>query len=135
LDYLRKQHLLQVNHGVPSELLSKSELHSIIPELQNDDLEGGLYCAEDGYLDPYSVMQGYIKKAKQLGANYVYEEVDYICKEKGKVSGVKLKNGEMYQAPIVINCAGPWAAALSESIGLPIPVVPLKRQIIQFDIE
>lgn len=54
---------------MPSELLTPDELQNVIPELTTDDLVGGLYCAEDGYLDPYSVMQGYAKNAKQLGAN------------------------------------------------------------------
>ncbi|RNF39005.1 NAD(P)/FAD-dependent oxidoreductase [Planococcus salinus] len=131
---LEAQLALQHQYGVPSELLAPEALKAIVPELTVDDLQVGLYCGEDGYLDPYSVMQGYIRKTKQLGGNYVYEEVAEILQEKGKVTGVHLQNGEIYQAPIVINAAGPWAPALSEKIGLPIPVVPLKRQIIQFDI-
>jgi glycine/D-amino acid oxidase-like deaminating enzyme len=134
IDQLKKQMELQQSYGVPSELLAKEELHSIIPELHIEDLQGGLYCGEDGYLDPYSVMQGYARKAKELGANYVYEEVDTISTGGGKVTGIQLKNGQTYEAVTVINCAGPWAPALSEKTGLPIPVVPIKRQIIQFDV-
>lgn len=58
---LKAQAELQRNYGVPSELLTPDELQNVIPELTTDDLVGGLYCAEDGYLDPYSVMQGYAK--------------------------------------------------------------------------
>ncbi|WP_163970315.1 NAD(P)/FAD-dependent oxidoreductase [Oceanobacillus halotolerans] len=134
VEQLQKQLALQQENGVPSELLSKEELLSIIPELEINDLQGGLYCHEDGYLDPYSVMQGYVRKTKELGGTYIYEEVETILQEKGRVTGVKLKSGDVYHAPIVINCAGPWAAELSERLGLPIPVVPLKRQIIQFDV-
>jgi len=134
MNQLEKQRQLQKQHGVPVELLDKSDLLNVIPELNTDDLQGGLYCAEDGYLDPYSVMQGYIRKAKQLGADYIYEEVDTILYEKGFVRGVQLKNGSRHTSPIVINCAGPWAPYISKKINLPIPVVPLKRQIIQFDI-
>ncbi|SDQ19782.1 NAD(P)/FAD-dependent oxidoreductase [Virgibacillus salinus] len=134
MDQLQKQANLQREYGVPSEFLSPEELVTIIPELNTDDLQGGLYCAEDGYLDPYSVMQGYAKKAKQLGATYVYEPVETIIKNNRGVTGVQLENGDTYHAPIVINCAGPWAPALSETINCPVPVIPLKRQIIQFDI-
>ncbi|MEJ8765671.1 FAD-binding oxidoreductase [Oceanobacillus sp. HCA-5259] len=134
ISQLKRQMELQRSFGVPSEFLEQEELLSIIPELNNEDLQGGLYCGEDGYLDPYSVMQGYARKAKELGANYVYEEVDVVMTESGKVTGVQCKNGERYEAHTVINSAGPWAPELSKKIGLPIPVVPLKRQIIQFDI-
>lgn len=131
---LKIQHKIQSENGAPSELLSKEELLSIIPELNIDDLEGGLFCREDGYLDPYSVLQGYARKTRQLGGQYVYEEVDTILTEGSKISGVRLKNGVVYKSPIVINAAGAWASTLSEKIGLPIPVIPLKRQITQFDI-
>lgn len=134
MEQLKKQKNLQHKYGIPSQLVTKKDLLRIIPELNIDDLAGGLYCHEDGYLDPYSVMQGYVRKAKQLGADYVYEKIDKILSHQGKVSGVQLDNGTIYNAPIVINCAGPWAPALSDTIDLPLPVIPLKRQIIQFDI-
>ncbi|GAA0590886.1 FAD-binding oxidoreductase [Virgibacillus siamensis] len=131
---LENQAKLQRQYGVDSNLLSPEELLTIIPELNINDLQGGLYSPEDGYLDPYSVMQGYAKKAKQLGANYQYEQVETILQDENGVSGVKLATGETYKAPIVINCAGPWAPALSARLNCPIPITPLKRQIIQFDI-
>ena len=134
MQQLKAQQELQQKYGVPSELLPPNELKRIIPELTTEDLVGGLYCAEDGYLDPYSVMQGYAKKAKQLGATYVHEAVNRITHESGKVTGVETEQGVFYQAPIVFNCAGGWAAEISEKSGFPIPVIPLKRQIIQFDI-
>lgn len=134
MEQLEKERELQNKYGVPSEVVTKDGLLDIIPELNVQDLAGGLYCHEDGYLDPYSVMQGYARKAKEIGATYIYEEVESLTKDKGKITGVKLKSGQRYEAPIVINSAGPWAPALSETINCPIPVVPLKRQIIQFDV-
>jgi FAD-dependent oxidoreductase domain-containing protein 1 len=35
---------------------------------------------------------------------------------------------------VVVNCAGAWAPALSGKLGLPLPVVPLPRQVFQFDV-
>src|SRR5699024_4961635 len=131
---LEQQAKLQQAYDVPSEFLSPDDLLNVIPELHTDDLVGGLYCAEDGYLDPYSVMTGYAKKAKQLGTEYIYEPVDHLLTDKKEITGVELENGEVYSAPIVINSAGPWVPALSDTIDCPVPVIPLKRQIIQFDI-
>lgn len=134
MEQLHKQKELQNKYGVASELLTKNELLRVIPELNTEDLAGGLYSHEDGYLDPYSVMQGYARKAKQMGAHYIYEEVDTIVTNKGAVSGIQTEDGTIYHAPIVMNCAGPWAPMLSEKVALPLPITPLKRQIIQFDI-
>lgn len=132
---LEKQKALQNKLGAPSEILSANELHTIIPELNIDDLEGGLYCAEDGYLDPYSIMQGFRKNAQKLGVEYVTEEVDSILVDHHQVTGVRLVNGTEYQSKIVINCAGAWGVYLAEKLGLPVPIHPLKRQIFLFDTE
>ena len=130
---LEEQAALQRQFNVGSEVIERDKLSDIIPEINTHDLAGGIYSGKDGYLDPYSVMQGYMKKAKQLGATYIYEEVKEITKDGRNVSGV-ITEKDVYKAPIVINCAGPWAPTLSETLNLPIPVIPLKRQIIQFNI-
>lgn len=131
-----ERHLkLQNENGINSQLLQKNDLLNIIPELNIEDIAGGLFCAESGYLDPYSVMQGYIKNAKKLGAEYVYDEVDCLITNQDQINGVRMADGQEYFAPIVVNCAGAWASILSEKAGLPLPVVPLPRQIFQFDIE
>jgi FAD-dependent oxidoreductase domain-containing protein 1 len=131
-----EKHLkLQNEHGILSQLLEGESLLNIIPELNIDDIAGGLYCSESGYLDPYSVMLGYVKYAKKLGAEYIYDEVDNLITETGKVKGIKLADGREYHAPVVVNCAGAWASILGDKAGLPLPVVPLPRQIFQFDIK
>lgn len=131
-----EKHLkLQNQNGIHSQLVEGEGLLNIIPELNIDDIAGGLYCSESGYLDPYSVMLGYVKYAKKLGAEYIYDEVDSLITETGKVKGIKLADGREYHAPIVVNCAGAWASILGDKAGLPLPVVPLPRQIFQFDIK
>lgn len=127
------QKKLQNDMGVPSQFLEPRELLSIIPELNIDDLAGGLFCQEDGYLDPYSVMQAYKHEARENGVTYISEEVDTILHERHQVTGVRTTNGLTVKAHTVINCAGAWGAELSEKIGLPVPVVALKRQIFLFD--
>ncbi|GKV68844.1 FAD-dependent oxidoreductase [Sporosarcina sp. NCCP-2716] len=128
-----KQLALQQSLGVPSELLSQSELKGLIPELETGDLAGGLFCKEDGYLDPYSVMQGYRRQAQRLGVVYETAEVVQLLSESGRMTGVQLADGSVHAAPVVVNCAGAWGAALSEQLGVPLPVVPLKRQMYVFD--
>lgn len=131
-----EKHLrLQNENGIHSQLLEGEKLLDIIPELNIEDIAGGLFCSESGYLDPYSVMLGYVKNAKNLGAEYIYDEVDSLINDQGQVKGIKLADGREYHAPVVVNCAGAWASILGEKAGLPLPVVPLPRQIFQFDIK
>lgn len=133
LPAFKKQLIKQHAQGVPSEVLSASEILNIIPELETGDLAGGLFCKEDGYLNPYSVMQAYRKNAQILGVEYLSMEVDSLLAENGRMTGIRLVDGTTYSAPVVINCAGAWGPALSENLGLRLPVVPLKRQMYLFD--
>jgi glycine/D-amino acid oxidase-like deaminating enzyme len=119
--------------GVNAILMSPQEVRTLIPELEIADLKGAIFSPDDGYMDPYSVMQAYIKNAKRLGAVYIYERVERILTDGiGNITGVKLANGETLFSPIVVNAAGAWSGALSETAGIKLPVVPLRRQIFMF---
>src|SRR5699024_12623014 len=102
---LEEQAALQRQFNVGSEVIERDKLSDIIPEINTHDLAGGIYSGKDGYLDPYSVMQGYMKKAKQIGATYIYEEVKEITKNGRNVSGV-ITEMDVYKALIVIPFAG-----------------------------
>src|SRR5699024_11514083 len=100
MNKLEKHATLKLKYNEGSKVIERDKLSDIIPEINTHDLAGGIYSGKDGYLDPYSVMQGYMKKAKQLGATYIYEEVKEITKDGRNVSGV-ITEKDVYKAPIV----------------------------------
>ncbi|MBT9259972.1 MAG: FAD-binding oxidoreductase [Clostridiales bacterium] len=126
---LKAAHDLQRSLGVTAELLSPAQIREIIPELKVDDLEGGLYGRGDGYMDPYAVMQGYLRRAKEKGALYLEDEATSFVLEGGSIRGVGLASGKEIQASAVVNAGGAWGADLSRRMGYPLPVVPLPRQV------
>ncbi|MHA6253148.1 NAD(P)/FAD-dependent oxidoreductase [Oceanobacillus sp. CAU 1775] len=124
---------LQEKLSVNVQILNNEEILDIIPELNVDDLAGGVFDYDAGNIDPYSVLQLYSKNARKLGATFIYEEVESFLSERSKVTGVKLTSGEVYNASIVVNAAGAWSGELSKTIGIDIPVKPLKRQLFSID--
>ncbi len=48
-------------------------------------------------------------------------EVTAVEVERGKVTGVKSTQGD-YAAPVVVNCAGPWAARIGGMVGMVLPI-------------
>ncbi|MFC5590486.1 NAD(P)/FAD-dependent oxidoreductase [Sporosarcina soli] len=124
---------IQEQLGVQADLLDQKETKDFFPELNVEDLAGSVFDANAGNADPYSVLQGYVKKARQMGVTFIYEEVDTILTEQQKVTGIRTRNGDTYQAPIVVNAAGPWSGELSKKIGLEIPIQPLRRQLFSID--
>jgi glycine/D-amino acid oxidase-like deaminating enzyme len=129
---LVKHQRFQQSLGADTVLLGLEETLKLVPDLSPEGLVGSSYSPGDGYLDPYSALQGYVKKAKSLGVRYLYREVAAVLKEAGRVTGVRTGTGEVYHAPVVINAAGPHAGAVGKMAGIEIPVVPVRRMVYLF---
>ena len=131
LQYLEKNQQLQKSLGLKQvRMLSADEITAMVPQLRSDDVLGGSFCASDGFVDPYSAMTGFIKRAVENGATvWKSAAVTGILKNGNRVSGVATVRGEVH-APVVVNAAGPWAAQIAQMAGVDLPVTPLRRMLI-----
>lgn len=134
LPMLKENMKLQTSLGANIQLMTPEEVKSFLPELTVDDLAGAIFDVDGGNIDPYSVLQWYVKHAKRLGVEYIYEKVQAILSDGSRITGVKLESGEEYHAPIVVNAAGAWSGEISKTAGLDIPVVPLRKQVYCIDL-
>lgn len=91
---------------------------------------GGLYFGESYEVDPYKLTLSLWQAAEQNGATLVNREVTSINETGGKISGVSTEAGT-HAADAVIAAAGPWSTQLLESVGVHVPVIPLKGQILR----
>jgi len=130
---IRKNYEIQKGLGAHVSLLSIDDLKKLIPHLNTDDLVGGSFGSRAGYLDPYGVLQGFIKKGKQLGVEYLYEEVTGIEVKKEKVEGVLTDKGNQIRCGVVINAAGPYASVVGKMAGIDLPVNPVRKMAYVFD--
>jgi len=94
---------------------------------------GGTFGPDDGYFDAYAVLMGYKAKARWLGAAYIQDNAVRIKKTGQQVSGVELAGQGNRAAEYVINCAGAWAADVAKTVGVELPVAPVKRQVFALD--
>lgn len=132
LDYLRANLKQQQACGLNNaELVTREDILKTVPQLVADDIVGGSFCPTDGFVDPYSVMTGFAKRARERGAMVWLEtDVTGIVVEHGHVAGVQTSRGYV-STRTVVNAAGPWAAAVASFAGVEIPVEPLRRQIVK----
>jgi FAD-dependent oxidoreductase domain-containing protein 1 len=93
-----------------------------------DGLKGAFLGPRDGRLDPYSVLQGFIKKAKSLGAKYVYDEVTGFTIKNHRIIKLTTKKGEAFSGPVVVNAAGAWAQEVGKLADIYLPVLPTNHQ-------
>ena len=119
---------LQKSLGGDVEWWSPQKVGTQYPFLEPEGLSGGTFGPRDGHLDGYALLMGYKAKAVSLGSTFIAGNVTGIVTEGDKARGILLESGEHLLAPVVVNCAGAWAADLARTAGVDLPVVPVKRQ-------
>lgn len=119
---------LQRSLGVNTEWLSGDEVRRLAAPCVFPDALAGTFNPNDGLADPNSVVMGYLNAARRLGAKCLTEvAVTGIQVEHGQVESVTTNQGSI-ATRVVVNCAGPWSAAIGRMVGLELPVTPLRRQ-------
>ena len=130
---IKKSYTTQKDLGAHVSLLSIDEIKKLIPHINTDDLVSGCFGARDGYLDPYGILQGYVKKGKNLGIDYLSEEVTGIDLKGERVEGVITNKGNHIKCKIIVNTAGPYAAVVGKMAGIDLPVEPVRKMAFVFD--
>lgn len=121
---------MQNRLGVPTEWLTGDEVRQRVPQLQADDVLAGTFHGGDGLADPNGVVSGYVSAARKLGVRALNDTpVTDICVEGGRITGVETPHG-IIACDVVVNAAGPWSAVVSEMTGAPLPVTPVRRQML-----
>ncbi len=131
LEYLKANRERQNALGVTNvEIVSREDISEFVPQLRVDDVLGGTYCGTDGFVDPHSVMMGFMLNARELGARlWLNTQVSGIEVRSGRVAGVMTTRG-FVATPVVVNAAGAWAAEVASMAGAELPVEPLRRQLV-----
>ena len=131
LAYLRTNYEKQVQLGLKTaRLVEGSEIRERFPLLRADDIIGGSFCSTDGFVDPYSAMNGFMTWAVDHGASlWKNTAVTGIVSERNGIAGVQTTRGPV-ATRTVVNCCGAWAAELARMAGVDLPVTPLRRMLV-----
>ncbi|MEK6334408.1 MAG: FAD-binding oxidoreductase [Acidobacteriota bacterium] len=154
LAYLKANRERQIALGVTNvEWVSPEQIAEMVPQLRIDDILGGTFCPTDGFVDPHSVMMGFMLNAREHGARLLLDtQVTGIDVECGpdlsgsplskaltsqrtpqaagrRIAGVMTSRG-LISTRVVVNAAGPWAAEVARLAGAELPVEPLRRQLV-----
>ena len=129
--YLRTNYEQQVALGLKDvRLVTGDEIRGMFPLLRGDDIVGGSFCASDGFVDPYSTMIGFMTWATSHGAKlWKNTEVTQIRRDGCGIQEVETSRGSV-ATRVVVNCAGPWAAAVAKMADVDLPVEPLRRMLV-----
>src|SRR4051794_25491209 len=103
MDYLKANHERQQSLGLSNvEFVSREDILKTVPQLYADDIVGGTYCPTDGFVDPHSVMMGFMLSARERGARlWLDTSVTGIEVEGGRVTGVQTTRGAVSTRAVV----------------------------------
>jgi sarcosine oxidase subunit beta len=129
--YLRTNYTQQVKMGLKDvKLMHGEEIASMFPQLRADDIVGGSFCSTDGFVDPYSVMTGFMTWATDHRATLWKSTAPtaITCDANG-IAAIETTRGRIETRKFV-NCAGAWAAEVAALAGVELPVQPLRRMLV-----
>ena len=135
LPIMRKAHEIQCANGADIVFKNPAELGQEFPWINASDLAGAFFGqSNEGWVDPYSVLQAYRRKARSLGVTFIKDDVSSIEYAGHKATGVHLNEGGLVSAGTVINAAGASGAlALARGVGMELPLSSRLRTTFVFE--
>jgi sarcosine oxidase subunit beta len=129
--YLRANYERQTKLGLEQvRFVDPESICEMVPQLRADDVIGGTFCETDGFVDPYSVMNGFMLRAASRGAALWRDaEVTGIGIDGAGVTSVRTTKGDI-TTRTVVNAAGAWAAGVAAMAGVELSVTPLRRMLV-----
>jgi sarcosine oxidase subunit beta len=115
--------------GINTSLISGGDLRQLDPTVETGDIAVAAYEPDSGYADGYATAQAFMEAARRGGATLRQGITVTGFQVQGeRIQGVETTSGAI-TAPIVISTAGPWSGPLLRRIGIDLPLVPSRHQI------
>jgi sarcosine oxidase subunit beta len=111
--------------------VTPEDIGRLNPAVHLEGVLGGAFCPSDGFIRPLQILDGYLAAATRLGVRVEWgTQVTGLRRSAdGRIDRVETSRGPV-TVDAVVNAAGPWAGVVAELAGAPIPVTPLRRQIL-----
>ena len=114
--------------GIDVEWLDETQVRSLGTWLTPDAL-GAAYTVEK-QLEAYPFSIALAQACERRGVEIRTAEANGVLREGGRARGVTLASGERVEAGAVLVANGPWSQHTAEWLGMEVPVVPLRGQIV-----
>ena len=117
--------------GVSAEVISAKQCVALHPLVDRDQVLGGLHIPTDGLAKATRTVIAVTRRAQARGAVFRGStKVTGIEQAGGRVTGVRVDEGELIAADIVVSCAGFWGVEVGAMVGMDVPLLPLAHQFV-----
>ncbi len=132
-DNLLRRYRWLAERGAPVEWLDGPALRAIEPRLA-PGLAEGLHVGHVGVLEAYRYLLAVAQAAEQQGAVIRHGSVAGVCLDGGRAVAVRVGD-EIVPCGAVVIAAGPWSGDAADWLSIPVPVRPLKGQIVRLQMD
>ncbi len=111
-----------------ARLMTPDEIRDLTGDIiKTDDVLGGLYDSNEGYLDPNGATHAYAGAAKKRGADVILRNRVLGLRQRGDGTwDVETEQGTIHTEHVV-NAAGLWAKQCGLMAGVDLPVTPMEH--------
>ena len=118
----------QESLGVAAELLDPAALSRLFPSIHTGDIALAVHSPNDAWIDPYAALQGFKRKARNLGVTYLQEAVKAADVSGGVVRALTCASGARIEADVFVLATGAWSGEIGRLFGIELPVEPMSRE-------
>ncbi|MGQ0650697.1 MAG: NAD(P)/FAD-dependent oxidoreductase [Betaproteobacteria bacterium] len=114
--------------GVDTRFLEGGEIEALCPWLDTRGVAGVIHEPDGGYADPVQSTEAFVHGLRALGGEFrAKAPARALVRSAERVTGVAFDDEEI-SAAAVVNAAGPWAAPLAASAGIPLQIRTVREQ-------
>ena len=114
--------------GLETDFIDNNRARELWPLMTFEGVKAVLWCPSDGYVQPYDLTMSYAAEGRKLGVDFqTGVRVTGIKTDKGRVTGVETDQG-VIECELVINAAGAFAYQLASSVGIELPIFPVRHE-------
>ena len=121
---------LQNQLGVPSRLIDPGEAKRLSPPIDTDGLLAAAFSPDDGLATPEAVVQGYAAGARRHGAHLQTACELLDVRLRGEVIQAVVTSKGVVETPALVCAAGAWSRQVGAMVGVDLPVIPYRRQVL-----
>ena len=118
---------IQGGAGLRSRLIRANELKDLVPHINPDGLEGGLFGPDDGFLDPHEMCNFVAQMVRAKGGEV--RQYSKLLGVQRRPGGYTLAtNGDPMDCDVVVNAGGAWAPQVAALLGQRLHIWPERHE-------
>ena len=128
IDELKNLKAVADEAGLETEFIDNDRARELWPLMTFEGVKAVLWCPSDGYVQPYDLTMSYAAEGRKIGVEFrTGVRVSEVKLDGGRVAGVKTDQGDI-ECEMVINAAGAFAYQLAGSVGIELPIFPVRHE-------